>query len=66
MYVFCPLWRMKAVNYTSARSNLAKIMDAVNDDRAPVLITRQNGAPVLMLRRFPVDRYVGAAATFAL
>ena len=40
---------MKAVNYTAARSNLAKTMDAVNDDHAPVLITRQNGAPVVML-----------------
>jgi antitoxin YefM len=40
---------MKAVNYTAARSNLAKTMDAVNNDHAPVLITRQNGAPVVML-----------------
>jgi antitoxin YefM len=40
---------MKAINYSTARGNLAKTMDAVNDDHAPVMITRQKGAPVIMI-----------------
>ena len=40
---------MDAISYTAARNNLAKTMDKVVDDHAPVLITRQNGAPVVMM-----------------
>ena len=40
---------MKAINYSTARGNLAKTMDAVNDDHEPVMITRQKGAGVIMI-----------------
>lgn len=40
---------MHAISYTAARNNLAKIMDKVNDDHAPVLITRQNGSPAVLI-----------------
>lgn len=40
---------MEAITYTDARNNLAKTMDKVNDDHAPVIITRQNGRPVVMM-----------------
>ena len=40
---------MEAITYTDARNNLAKTMDKVNDDHAPVIITRQNGQPVVMM-----------------
>jgi antitoxin YefM len=40
---------MRTVNYTTARQNFAETMDQVNEDRAPMLITRQKGAPVVML-----------------
>lgn len=40
---------MKAISYTAARKNLAKTMDDVWDDHAPVIITRQNARPVVML-----------------
>lgn len=40
---------MNAISYTAARNNLAKTMDKVNDDHAPVLITRQNGAPAVLI-----------------
>ncbi|MEJ7667180.1 MAG: type II toxin-antitoxin system prevent-host-death family antitoxin [Casimicrobiaceae bacterium] len=40
---------MEAITYTNARNNLAKTMDKVNDDHLTVLITRQNGEPVVML-----------------
>lgn len=40
---------MEAVTYTEARNNLARTMDKVNDDHAPIIITRQNGQPVVMM-----------------
>lgn len=40
---------MKTLSYTAARNNLAKTMDQVVEDHAPVLITRQTGAPVVLM-----------------
>ncbi len=40
---------MKAVSYSHTRQHLAEIMNEVTDDRAPVLITRQSGNPVVMM-----------------
>ncbi len=40
---------MDTITYTALRSNLAKTMDKVCDDRAPVTITRSNDRPVVML-----------------
>lgn len=40
---------MDAISYTAMRNNLAKTMDKVNEDHAPVLITRQNGAPAVLM-----------------
>ncbi|KAI2690663.1 MULTISPECIES: type II toxin-antitoxin system prevent-host-death family antitoxin [unclassified Pseudomonas] len=40
---------MQTINYTSARAHLAKTMDRVSEDRAPLLITRQKGEPVVMM-----------------
>lgn len=40
---------MKTVTYTAARATLARTMDEVTEDRAPVLITRQKGEPVVMM-----------------
>lgn len=40
---------MDAVNYTHTRQHLAEVMNKVNDDRSPVLITRQKGSPVIMM-----------------
>lgn len=40
---------MHAISYTAVRNNLAKTMDKVNDDHAPVLITRQNGSPAVLM-----------------
>lgn len=36
-------------NYTYTRQNLAKVMDQVNEDQAPVLVTRQTGKPVVVM-----------------
>lgn len=40
---------MKALTYTAARNDLARTMDRVNDDGAPVLITRQRGKPAVLM-----------------
>jgi antitoxin YefM len=40
---------MKTVSYTKARSELARTMQEVIDDHAPVIITRQDKDSVVML-----------------
>ena len=40
---------MKVVSYTAARNNLAKLFDEVNDDKAPILVTRQNGRSAVLV-----------------
>ena len=40
---------MKALTYTSARQNLARTMDEVCEDHAPVIITRNKNESVVMI-----------------
>lgn len=40
---------MDSVSYSHARQNFASLMDKVNQDRAPVLVTRQNSEGVVIL-----------------
>jgi len=40
---------MDHVSYTELRQNLAKFLDRVCDDRAPVIVTRQNARSVVMM-----------------
>lgn len=40
---------MQAISYSEARSNFAAMLDRVNDDRAPLLITRQGGKPAVLI-----------------
>lgn len=40
---------MEAISYTNARSNLAKTMEKVCEDHAPVIITRRNESSVVMM-----------------
>ncbi|MEE8292593.1 MAG: type II toxin-antitoxin system prevent-host-death family antitoxin [Candidatus Tectomicrobia bacterium] len=40
---------MDAITYTHARTHLAKTMQQVCDDHAPVIITRQNQRSVVMM-----------------
>ena len=35
--------------YTSIRNHLAQALDQVNDDREPILITRQKGRPAVLM-----------------
>ena len=40
---------MEVINYTAARQNLAKTMDKVCKDRAPVIITRKTSNSVVIM-----------------
>ena len=40
---------MDTMSYSSFRSNLATTLDRVNDNHKPVLITRQNGKPAVVI-----------------
>ncbi|MDH4318977.1 MAG: type II toxin-antitoxin system prevent-host-death family antitoxin [Desulfobulbaceae bacterium] len=40
---------MDTITYTAARGNLAKTMEQVCDDHSPVVITRKNAEPVVMM-----------------
>ncbi|RVU30907.1 MULTISPECIES: type II toxin-antitoxin system Phd/YefM family antitoxin [Neptunomonas] len=40
---------MNSISYTAARSNLAKTMDRVCDDHAPIAITRKGEGAVVMI-----------------
>jgi len=40
---------MDAISYSAARANLAKTMDKVCADHAPIIITRKSESPVVIL-----------------
>lgn len=40
---------MDTISYTSARNKLAKTMEQVCEDHAPVIITRQNAKAVVLI-----------------
>lgn len=40
---------MDVLTYSDARANLKAVMDSVTNDHAPVVISRQNGKPVVMI-----------------
>lgn len=40
---------MKTLSSTALRANLSTVMDQVNDDHEPVIVTRATGKPVAMV-----------------
>ena len=40
---------MDSINYSEFRSHLAGTLDKVNDDHVPMLITRRNGKPAVLI-----------------
>jgi antitoxin YefM len=40
---------MRHISYSAFRADLANQLDKVNEDHAPLLITRQNGAPAVVM-----------------
>ncbi len=41
--------KMETISYTSFRQKLAYTLDKVNEDHVPVMITRQNGEPAIVM-----------------
>ena len=40
---------METLSYSAFRNQLAGVLDKVNDDHKPVMITRQNGKPAIVM-----------------
>ncbi len=40
---------MRTLSSTELRANLSSVMDQVNDDHTPVIVTRARGKPVVMV-----------------
>ena len=40
---------MQAINYSTFRKHLSESMDSVERDHVPLLITRQNGTPAVLI-----------------
>lgn len=51
---------MESISYTTARGNLAKTMEQVCDDHAPIAITRKGEGAVVMMS---MDDYQALAET---
>ena len=54
---------MTVLTYTQVRQRLASVMDLVCDSGAPVIVTRQNARPVVMLS---LEQYESMAETLHL
>ena len=40
---------METISYSSFRKNLAGMLDKVNEDHTPIMVTRQNGEPTIVM-----------------
>lgn len=40
---------METISYTAFRKELAHTLDRVNEDHTPIMITRQNGRPAIVM-----------------
>ena len=54
---------MEAATYTQVRKNFARVMNRVCDDHDPIIITRQNARPVVMVS---LEDYNAIEETFYL
>ena len=56
---------MQAISYTALRNHLANMLDKVNDDHTPTLITRQNGKPAVLMSLEDFQSYEATAYLMA-
>jgi antitoxin YefM len=52
---------MHTMSYSLFRSQLASTLDKVNDDHSPVMITRQNGKPAVLISLEDFQSYEATA-----
>jgi antitoxin YefM len=48
-YNFGDRRNMNTISYSAFRARLASMLDKVNDDHTPILVTRQNGKPAVVM-----------------
>ncbi|MBB71663.1 MAG: type II toxin-antitoxin system prevent-host-death family antitoxin [Legionellales bacterium] len=56
---------MDTMSYSAFRSHLASTLDKVNDDHKPVMITRQNGKPAVVMSLEDYHSYLETAYLMA-
>ena len=56
---------MDVMTYSTFRSNLASTLDRVNDNHKPVMITRQNGKPAVVMSLEDFNSYKETAYLMA-
>ncbi|HNA22120.1 MAG TPA: type II toxin-antitoxin system prevent-host-death family antitoxin [Agitococcus sp.] len=56
---------MHTMSYTALRNRLADALDKVNDDHVPMLITRQNGKPAVLMSLEDFQAYEATAYLMA-
>lgn len=56
---------MDTISYSNFRSHLANTLDKVNDDHVPILITRQNGKPAVIISLEDFKSYEATAYLMA-
>ncbi|MCX7097614.1 MAG: type II toxin-antitoxin system prevent-host-death family antitoxin [Methylococcales bacterium] len=56
---------MDTISYSNFRSHLANTLDKVNDDHVPIMITRQNGKPAVIISLEDFKSYEATAYLMA-
>ena len=56
---------MDTMSYSAFRTNLAGTLDKVNDDHKPMIITRQNGRPAVVMSLEDFQAYEATAYLMA-
>ena len=56
---------MRTISYSTLRSQLASIIDQVNDNHKPVIITRQKGKPAVLMSLEDFNAYEETAYLMA-
>jgi antitoxin YefM len=56
---------MDHVNYSFFRSNLSSVLDKVNNDHEPIIITRQNAKPAVVISLEDFNSYEETAYLMA-
>jgi antitoxin YefM len=56
---------MKSISYSAFRGQLARTLDQVNEDHAPLLVTRQGGKPAVVMSLEDYESYEETAYLMA-
>jgi antitoxin YefM len=56
---------MDTISYSEFRAHLAEILDKVNDDHKPIMVTRQKGRPAVVISLEDFQAYEATAYLMA-